>query len=73
MTKIFLYCTQCANSLEDNDEMCAGCGRETIDANRIINLQSAGKRSGKRRPRGAAAPTFAPHEAPPAQEPRIAF
>jgi hypothetical protein len=73
MTKISYYCTGCANNLDANDEMCAGCGREAIDANRIIHLQSAGKRSNRKRPRGAASPAFAAREAPQAQEPRIAL
>jgi hypothetical protein len=73
MTKIFYYCTRCACGLEAGDETCVACGRDTIDANRIIHLQSAGNRSSRKRPRGAAAPTFAPHEVPPASEPQIAL
>jgi hypothetical protein len=65
-----MYCTRCANDLSTNEESCAACGHETIDANRVIHLQSGGARQNRKRPRGAAAPTFDARKQPQApQEP----
>jgi len=64
MTKIFYYCTRCACSLEVSDETCAACGVETMDSNRVIHLQTEGSRYSRKRPRGAAAPSFTPPPTP---------
>ena|GEM_PF-4750598 len=64
MTKIFYFCTRCACPLDVSDETCGACGGQTMDANRIIHLQSEGGRYSRKRPRGAAAPTFTPPQAP---------
>jgi hypothetical protein len=70
LTKTFIYCTRCANGLSASDDMCAACGHSTIDANRVIHLQAAGARQNRKRPRGAAAPSFDPSRRPqPSQEP----
>ena len=72
MTKIVFYCSRCASGLAASDETCAACGHQTLDANRVIHLQSASTRLSRKRPRGAAAPIFGSRRTPCDPEPPLA-
>jgi hypothetical protein len=72
VTKIFFYCSRCASGVAASDEACTSCGHNTIDANRVIQLQSAGTRLNRKRPRGAAAPIFGTRRGSSDPEPPLA-